>query len=121
METVKSFALIFFTSVAIVLFAAPDISEATYLRMPQMNVAPVIDGRISREEDRGTSAWYGPISGEIGLMTLRYGMFYLGYDARGFYFATRTQTPKQPQPLADDDTVSLTLLPPSKRFITSRQ
>ena len=106
------FAVAWFAVVSTGLFAAPGVSEATYVRMPPMSVKPVVDGTISREEQRGTSAWYGPISGETGLMTIRYGMFYIGYDAKGFYFATRTQTPKLPQPISDDDSVTLTLLPP---------
>ena len=106
------FAVAWFAVVSTGLFAAPGVSEATYVRMPPMSVKPVVDGTISREEQHGTSAWYGPISGETGLMTIRYGMFYIGYDAKGFYFATRTQTPKLPQPISDDDSVTLTLLPP---------
>ena len=88
------------------------LSERTLVRMAPMGVAPVADGRISKEEMRGAFSSYGAISGETGLMAVRYAVFYFGYTEKGFYFAVRSATPPSPQKLTETDRAVLTLLPP---------
>ena len=93
-------------------FAAAGASDGTLLRMGPMGVAPAVDGRISSEEARASSAHYGAISKTTGLLTKRYAAFQFGYTSEGFYFASRTSLPEEPQQLVADDAVTLSLLPP---------
>ena len=87
------------------------VSDATLLRMAAMKSAPVIDGTISIDEQKYSSAQYGPISGNTKLMSVRYGSFFIGYTDAGIYFAARTSAPPRPQKLTVTDRVSLSLLP----------
>ena len=92
--------------------SAAALSEATLLRMGAMALEPTIDGQITIEESSAASTQYGAISQTDGIMAMRYAVFHVGYTAKGVYFAARTSVPKLPQTLTDDDTVTLTLLPP---------
>ena len=91
------------------------VSDATYLRMGRMAKEPVIDGRISYDEDHSASVHYGAMSDASDLIILRYTCFFFGYTEKGVYFAARTSTPPSPLQLKDEDAVMLTLLPPGAR------
>lgn len=91
------------------------VSEATYLRMGRMAKAPVVDGRISFDEDHAASVHYGAMSSASDLIILRYTCFFFGYTEKGVYFAARTSIPPSPLRLKDEDAVTLTLLPPGAR------
>lgn len=92
--------------------AARTVSEGSLLRMGPMCIAPVIDGSISSDEARASSAQYGAISATTGLMSKRYAAFQFGYTDKGFYFASRTSLPNAPQTLVAEDAVTFSLLPP---------
>ena len=92
--------------------ATAGTSDGTLLRMGPMGVAPTVDGRISPEEARASSTHYGAVSTATGLLTKRYAAFQFGYTSEGFYFATRTSLPEEPQQLVADDAMTLSLLPP---------
>ena len=76
----KGFWLIFGLSLSAIasLPVFASISEATLLRMAAMRCAPVVDGVISIEEQKCSTAQYGPISANNKLMSVRYGSFYIG-------------------------------------------
>ena len=112
MNILRSLAIASLCGVALSADGAPKVSDASLLRMCAMDVAPVIDGRISPEEARASSAQYGAVSDSTGLMTRRYVAFQFGHAKDGFYFASRTSVPDAPQKLAADDAVTLSLLPP---------
>jgi hypothetical protein len=90
---------------------AAGISEFTYLRMAAMRCAPVVDGVISIEEQKCSSAQYGPISANNKLMSVRYGSFYIGYTEGGIYFAARTSAPPRPQKFTAKDRVGVSIRP----------
>ena len=112
MKILRSLAIASLCGAALSADGAPTVSDASLLRMCAMDVAPVIDGRISPEEARASSAQYGAVSDSTGLMTRRYVAFQFGHAKDGFYFASRTSVPDAPQKLAADDAVTFSLLPP---------
>ena len=87
------------------------VCDATFLRMAEMGLEPIIDGVITTDEQKYSSAQYGPISGQTKLMSVRYGSFFIGYTYDGIYFAARTSSPPRPQKLTAADRVLLSLLP----------
>lgn len=109
----RNFAAVLTAIAAFTLFAAAgaSVSDATLLRMAAMKAEPVIDGTISIDEQRHSSAQYGPISGQTKLMSVRYGSFFIGYTDDGIYFAARTSAPTRPQKFTGTDCVSISLLP----------
>jgi len=98
-------------SLSPVFAALPTISDATCLRMAAMKSPPVIDGTISIDEQKHSSAQYGPISGSTKLMSVRYGSFFVGYTESGIYFAARTSAPTRPQKFTAADHVAISILP----------
>ena len=88
---------------------AAGISESTYLRMSAMRHAPIVDGVISLDEQKYSSAQYGPVSGSTKLMSVRYGSFFVGYTDEGVYFGARTSAPPRPQKFTERDRVAITV------------
>ena len=102
-------------SLAVAVSSFGDVmSDATILRMPAMQKAPVIDGKISTDEWRFASTSFGGISTKTGLMTRRQNDFRFGYDAKNLYVAITSEMPIAPQPLTSDDRVEFRFLPPGK-------
>ena len=109
----RNFAAVLTAIAAFTLFAAAgaSVSDATLLRMAAMKFAPVIDGKISIDEQKHSSVQYGPISGTTKLMSVRYGSFFVGYTDAGIYFAARTSAPTRPQKFTAADRVAISMLP----------
>ena len=106
--------MIFLVLSGIAASASGQLAENTVLRMASMPKAPVIDGKIDRDEWKYASTTFGGISPKSGLMTSRRNDFRFGYDAENIYFSITSEMPFAPQQLNSDDRVELQLIPPGK-------
>lgn len=94
-------------------------AEQSILSLPPINKAPIIDGKIDKDEWRNASTQFGAISTTTKLLSVRNVTFFLTYDNDNIYFAQRSDIPQEPMILTQEDTTEITLLPPgcSKPYI----
>ena len=102
--------------------------KPSYLRIPPMVKAPLIDGKIQSKEWQNAAESFGCLQIKTNYLAGRDAVFYIGYDAKNLYFACKSELPpkgikllsrvkKRDGKVYADDAVELLLMPPHKKFV----
>lgn len=106
--------ILIFTALA-GLVVGTHVNAETILRLPPIDEAPIIDGKIDKAEWKNASTQFGAVSLNTKLLSIRQVTFFFTYDNENIYFAQRSEIPPAPMKLTDDDTAGILLLPPGAK------